>query len=273
MLLPYCSCTETACWVCSRRVSGSVPFPVELLKTEMRRKVWKGLVTCKAGMASREFDLPCLAPDSILALAHQSGAKEYEPETHSPSVLFGFCFMDMESIRTFLRLESFSSRASGLLVFADNGSFGAAVLPFYFYLSRTEVGKKLFTTKLRVIYNVVTMASTPKASLDWARDYNVDVKQWPRRPDNFYKSPKKAIFRKLYDFVDDIKGVEYRLPIAQQLVTDNVAVSMNAQRSELERSMGEDSSSGVSSSNTSDSDSPAERGKRRRRGQGGRRGK
>jgi hypothetical protein len=77
----------------------------------------------------------------------------------------------------------------------------------------------------------------------------------------------------LYDFVDGIKGVEYRIPIAQQLVTNNVAVSMNPQRSELEHSMGEDSSSGVSSSNTSDSDSPAERGRRRRRGQGGRRGK
>jgi hypothetical protein len=74
------------------------------------------------------------------------------------------------------------------------GSFGTAVVPFYFYLSRTQVGKKLFTTKLRVIYNVVTMASTPKASLDWAPDYNVDVKQWPRRPDNFYKSPNKAFF-------------------------------------------------------------------------------
>jgi hypothetical protein len=118
-------------------------------------------------MAFREFDLPCLSPDNILALAHyQSGAKEYEPDTHSPSLLFGFCFMDMESVRSFLRLENFSERASGMLVFADNGSLSAAILPSYFYFSMTKLGKEPYTTELRVIYNVVTMVSTPKASLD-----------------------------------------------------------------------------------------------------------
>jgi hypothetical protein len=161
----------------------------------------------------------------------------------------------------FLHLESFSSRASGLLIFADIKSFGVAVLPFYLYLSRHEVGKKRFTTKIRVIYDVVTMA------FDWARDYTVDIQQWPRRPHKFYKLPKMAIFRELYDFVDDIKGVEHRFPIAQHLVT------MNAKSSKLEHSIGEGSSSGVSTSNSYDGDSPAERGKRRRRGQGGRRGK
>jgi hypothetical protein len=99
--------------------------------------------------------------------------------------------MKVENIRTFLHLETFSVRASGLLVFADSVSFGAAVMPFHFYLSPIELGKKLFTTKLCMISNVVTMASTPRASLDWARDYNNDVKHRPRRPDVFTRRPRR----------------------------------------------------------------------------------
>jgi hypothetical protein len=145
-------------------MSGPIPSHVEFVKTEVRKKVWRGLGTCKSGMASREFDLPQLAHETIVALAHKSDAKEYEPESHSPLMLFGFCVMDMESIRTFLHMENFSLRASDLLVFSANGSFNAAVQPFYF--CPTKLGKNLFTTELRVIYNVVIMASTPRTSLD-----------------------------------------------------------------------------------------------------------
>jgi hypothetical protein len=94
--------------------------------------------------------------------------------------------------------------------------------------------KELYTIKLRVIYNVVTMAPAPKASLNWPRDYNDDVKRWARRPDGFDTSPKSAILRKLYDFLVDNKGTQIRLPRVQQLATYDVSVSMNVQRSELE---------------------------------------
>jgi hypothetical protein len=117
-----------------------------------------------------------LAPDIISASAHQRGEMDYEPETHSSSVIFGFTFMDIESLREMLRMERFRSRrASGLLIFADDGSFGAAVLPFFF--SRTEVEKILFILKVSVIYKVATVALTPRGSLSWPRDHNGDVKR------------------------------------------------------------------------------------------------
>jgi hypothetical protein len=88
-----------------------------------------------------------LAPDNIFAMArHHSGAKEYDSETHSPFVLFGLSCMDIESIWTFFRLEIFSLRASGLLVFFANGYLYVTVPQFYLYFSRTKLGKKFFTT-------------------------------------------------------------------------------------------------------------------------------
>ena len=62
-----------------------------------------------------------------------------------------------------------------------------------------------YIEKMRVIYNVLT-----KAWLDWPRDCNGNVKQGPSD-----RTALQVAFRKLFDFMDGVKGIKIRLPQAQ----------------------------------------------------------
>jgi hypothetical protein len=55
------------------------------------------------------------------------------------------------------------------------------------------MSSKLYTTKLRVICNVVTTAS-----LDWPWEYNGDASMVP---------PAGRLFWKFFDFMDDVKDI------------------------------------------------------------------
>eukprot|EP00873_Tetraselmis_striata_P019007 jgi/Tetstr1/439271/TSEL_027713.t1 len=187
----------TLCRSCKQdAISRFIPQDVEAEKTVVRYKVFKGLVGAKGGISGKYSEWPVTCVGVLEALAYREGMKEYEPSSAS-STLRGLVISSCEELERFLGLADFSSRCFGQFFFAPAGTIRALVPPFTLSVRSSEYGKgtKLYTMK--VVYNVVTLPTVRSEQWDWPRDFQTDIKKWPRRPPPEYAKPRTAIETKL----------------------------------------------------------------------------
>jgi hypothetical protein len=170
--------------------------------------MWKGIAGTTAGIAGKCFEVNGHVPeDAMHAIAFKAGAHEFEPDTNSKRVTLGNCFVDMDSLAAFLRLQDFG-KGQGLFAFSGNGPVSACVLPVTMRYCRTKVGFHAYATSVRVEYNAVTIPMQNDAQKDWP----VDIRMWSFRLSSTYYRPKTAIqewIREKFKALSAVERKEY----------------------------------------------------------------
>jgi hypothetical protein len=184
---------ETACVVCNTYVKTHFVYGVRGLSDyTIQWKLWKDVATTKACIAGKWYEVNGLVPeDAMDAVALKASAQEFEPDTNWECVSLGYCFVDMDTLVAFLRLQDFG-KGQGLFAFSGNMLVLACVVPMTMTYCRTKVGFRAYTTSVRVEYSVVTIPMQNDARVDWHVDYEADIRMWPFRPRSSYYMPKTA---------------------------------------------------------------------------------
>jgi hypothetical protein len=155
--------------------------------------MWKGVAGTTASIAGKWVEVNGNVPeDAMHAIALKANAQEFEPDANSRRVSLDYCFVDMDALAAFLRLQDFG-KGQGLFAFSGNGSASVCVVPVTMTYCRTKVGFLAYTTSVRVEYNVVTIPVQNDAQMDWPVDYEADIRMWPFRPSSSYYMPKTAM--------------------------------------------------------------------------------
>eukprot|EP00873_Tetraselmis_striata_P029353 jgi/Tetstr1/449617/TSEL_036703.t1 len=94
-------------------------------------------------------------------------------------------------------MADFSSRCFGQLVFAAAGTIRTPVPPLTLSVCSSECGKGTNLYTMKVVYNVVTLPTVMSEQWDWPRDFQIDIKKWPRIPPLEYAKPRTTIEAKL----------------------------------------------------------------------------
>eukprot|EP00873_Tetraselmis_striata_P027257 jgi/Tetstr1/447521/TSEL_034901.t1 len=127
---------------------------------------------------------------------------------------------DVEGEKTVVRYKVFKG-----LVGAKGGISGKYT---EWSVTGVEYGKgtKLYTMK--VVYNVVTIPTVRYGQWDWPRDFQTDIKKWPRRPPPEYAKPRTAIDAKLETGLRLCWKKQYDagVPEADLLVSAEIAMYM-----------------------------------------------
>ena len=272
-------CQETACVVCNTSITTHVVYDVRALSDTIRWKMWKGVAGTKAGIAGKWFEVNGPVPeDAMHSIALKASAQEFEPDTNSKRVSLGYCFVDMDTLAAFLRLQDFG-KGQGLFAFSGNGSVSVCVVPVTMTYCRTKVGFQAYTTSVRVEYNVVTIPVQNDAQIDWPVDYEADIRMWPFRPSSSYYMPKTAIQEWIGEKLKALSAAERKKSAAIRLVKPELKIAVDAFESQEEDSF-EDSFSDRDDSDggamleeraeRAERMGVARRGRKVRRGYGGR---
>lgn len=206
-------------------VNRFVAVDVNDFTSVVRHRAFKGMVDTKGGAANKYSEFPCPGTTLLVAMAHQAGMAEFEP-TSGSQILIGFCFSTCESLRDFLRLEDFSARAMGCFIFTAGGTARAMIPPFSVSIIVKTYGNGSRACKIKITYNIITLPTVRNARWDWPRDYEGDIRKWPRFPPAGYGKPRITIERKLGGMLHQIwrKQMDAGVPAQHMLVSAETAM-------------------------------------------------
>jgi hypothetical protein len=249
---------------------------VRELSDTIRWKMWKGVASTKACIAGKWFEVNGLVlEDAIHAVALKASAQESEPDASSEPVSLGYCFVDMDTLAAFLRVQDFG-KGQGLFAFSGNGSVSVCVVPVTMTYCHTKVGFQAYTTSVRVEYNVVTFPVQNDAKIDWSMDYEADIRMWPFRPSSLYYIPKTAIHEWIREKLKAFSAAEIKKSADIRLFKPELKIVVEAFESSHEEdsfSDCDDSDGGVmleDRAERAERMGVSRRGRKVRRGYGGR---
>jgi hypothetical protein len=198
--------------------------------------MWKGVASTKTCIAGKWFEENGHVPeDAMHAIALKASAQEFEPDTISKRVSLGYCFVDMDTLADFLRLQDFG-KGQGLFSFSGNGSVSVYVVPVTMTYSRTKAGFQACTTSVRVEYNVVAIPVQNDAQTYWHVDYVADIRMWPFRPSSSYYRPKTAIQEWIREKLKALSAAVRKKSAAIRLVKPEIKIAVDACESQEENS-------------------------------------
>jgi hypothetical protein len=198
--------------------------------------MWKDVANTKAGIAGKWFEVNGPIPeDAMHAVALKASTQEFEPDTKSKRVSFGYCVVDMDILAAFLRLEDFGKN-QGFFAFSGNGSVSVCVIPVTLTYCRTKVGFQAYTTSVRVEYNVITIPVQNDAQIGWHVDYETDIKMWPFRQNSSYYMLKAAISEWIREKLKALSAAERKKSAAIRLLKPELKIAVDGFESQEEDS-------------------------------------